>query len=300
MNSGLFGSTLLEVLIGLLLLYLVLSMMASAINEAINNFLNTRSKHLASFVEQFLRSDNMVKKFFLNSVITPSMKGTTPPSYIKAEDFAHAVLETLLPQFDKNTTIQQIQAAVENLPPDSPLRKVLGVALQKAGEDTQVLLTEIQTWFDSQMERVSGWFKRQTHTILLAIGLGIAVIFNVDSVAIANALLSNPTLRQALIEKAKITSEAGLPAPATQPAQAGEPSLTFQQIKDEINELGIPLGWSAATVPANPDLSWLLQKIIGILATVFAISQGAPFWFDMLNKVTNLRSTDKPPEKAAT
>jgi hypothetical protein len=39
--------------------------------------------------------------------------------------------------------------------------------------------------------------------------------------------------------------------------------------------------------PNNP--SWLtlwLQKIVGILATTIAASQGAPFWFDLLNRLT--------------
>ncbi len=34
------------------------------------------------------------------------------------------------------------------------------------------------------------------------------------------------------------------------------------------------------------DLSLLLQKIIGLLATAIAAAQGAPFWFDLLNRVT--------------
>lgn len=43
--------------------------------------------------------------------------------------------------------------------------------------------------------------------------------------------------------------------------------------------------------------AWLL-KISGLLITMVAISQGAPFWFDLLKKVVNLRLTgDAPNEK---
>jgi hypothetical protein len=35
------------------------------------------------------------------------------------------------------------------------------------------------------------------------------------------------------------------------------------------------------------------------LLTVFAVSLGAPFWFDLLNKLVNLRSAGKPPETAS-
>ena len=41
-----------------------------------------------------------------------------------------------------------------------------------------------------------------------------------------------------------------------------------------------------------------LLKLVGILLTGFAISQGAPFWFDVLNKFMVVRSTVKPAEKS--
>jgi hypothetical protein len=38
------------------------------------------------------------------------------------------------------------------------------------------------------------------------------------------------------------------------------------------------------------DLGLLLQKVLGILATTIAAAQGAPFWFDLLNRVTGGRN----------
>ena len=74
---------------------------------------------------------------------------------------------------------------------------------------------------------------------------------------------------------------------------------------------GIPLGWRFKPEPGqspkdfgrdwrrapNTGLGWLL-KIAGILFTGFAVSLGAPFWFDVLNKVMVIRSTVKPDEKS--
>jgi hypothetical protein len=54
----------------------------------------------------------------------------------------------------------------------------------------------------------------------------------------------------------------------------------------------------AGTDPRLVDLgewSWWLWKILGIIATVLAISQGAPFWFDLLQKAVNLRLAGNPP-----
>lgn len=47
----------------------------------------------------------------------------------------------------------------------------------------------------------------------------------------------------------------------------------------------------------NSGVSWLL-KICGLFITMLALSQGAPFWFDLLKKLVNLRlAGDAPDEK---
>jgi hypothetical protein len=51
---------------------------------------------------------------------------------------------------------------------------------------------------------------------------------------------------------------------------------------------------AAAPCPATPQ-AWRL-KMLGLLISIAAISQGAPFWFDLLNRVTNLRASGRPPE----
>jgi hypothetical protein len=40
-------------------------------------------------------------------------------------------------------------------------------------------------------------------------------------------------------------------------------------------------------------------KVLGIFLTSLAVSQGAPFWFDLLNRFITIRSTVKPREKSA-
>jgi hypothetical protein len=40
----------------------------------------------------------------------------------------------------------------------------------------------------------------------------------------------------------------------------------------------------------------IFSKLIGVLLTMFALSLGAPFWFDLLNKIVNLRAAGRAPE----
>jgi hypothetical protein len=38
-------------------------------------------------------------------------------------------------------------------------------------------------------------------------------------------------------------------------------------------------------------------KVLGLLLTMGAASLGAPFWFDVLNKIVTIRSVGKAPEE---
>jgi hypothetical protein len=48
----------------------------------------------------------------------------------------------------------------------------------------------------------------------------------------------------------------------------------------------------------HPSLAGTLRlalEDIGILISSIAVAMGAPFWFDLLNKIVNLRLTGSPP-----
>jgi len=61
----------------------------------------------------------------------------------------------------------------------------------------------------------------------------------------------------------------------------------------QTDELGIPLGWADGTKQET-----LPNILLGWLLTALAVSLGAPFWFDILNKIMVVRSTVKPREKS--
>jgi hypothetical protein len=72
---------------------------------------------------------------------------------------------------------------------------------------------------------------------------------------------------------------------------------------EKLNEIQLPLGWNSQNLPDWSKLNtldmivWLIKKALGIFITSFAIAQGAPFWFDLLDKITNLRYNEKPDDK---
>ena len=83
-------------------------------------------------------------------------------------------------------------------------------------------------------------------------------------------------------------------------------SADYEKAKGELDSIKLPIGWTAgwtALGGESPRASrewfstWFAQ-IFGWLLTAFAATLGAPFWFDVLNKVMVSRSTVKPREKS--
>jgi hypothetical protein len=156
----------------------------------------------------------------------------------------------------------------------------------------------IEQWFNQTMDRVSGWYKRWSQKVLL--GIAIALVFgsNADTIMLAKRLARDSALRASVVTVA----EKAVQNPSGSPA---ENALARQAVLREAESLSLPLGW----VPyekdpqKNPskddqvpcDLAGWVLKLIGLLITVFAVSLGAPFWFDTLSKFVNLRGAGTPP-----
>jgi hypothetical protein len=54
-------------------------------------------------------------------------------------------------------------------------------------------------------------------------------------------------------------------------------------------------GWGYNLLPLRRAAFW--WKLVGLALTAIAISLGAPFWFDMLNKVISIRATGRAPNE---
>ena len=376
-----FNSSILDVAVGLVFVFLTLSLICSAANEGIESFLKKRAKNLEKGIRELLgdlsahatsatsqtgtaqqpTSDqqapggtagkqapgttptDFVELLYNHGLINSLYRGKygeTPlgklPSYIPSANFALAVLD--------------LRKTVQPLPRN--LQSALDAFEMKAKGDLVMLQRELEGWYNSSMDRVSGWYKRQTQMIVVALGLAAAIILNVDSLYIARRLSTDPNLRQSVARMAEEAAKHPPKNPATQanPANASDQgnssaaaaqpqsgdagsSMTetqaVAQIRADLQTLdgvGLPLGWKefatdfrmkrAAQARAlkqegkTPekesrlgvyfDVGVEAVKLHGIgwIITALAVSLGAPFWFDMLNKIMVVRATVKPSEKS--
>lgn len=184
--------------------------------------------------------------------------------------------------------LKPLRDAIAKIENNDNLRKALLTLVDAAGDDVDKARQNIEAWYDSAMQRVAGWYKRRAQFIILCLGFSVAVIVNADTITIGKSLSHNQALRSSLVavveEYARDQSE----------KPNGDQKVTEKL--DEVRNLGLPIGWTREEIYTLPH--WhLVIKAIGWLLTAIAISLGAPFWFDLLNKFMVARSTIKPLEK---
>ncbi|WP_374679942.1 hypothetical protein [Hydrocarboniphaga effusa] len=300
---------LLNVLIGLTLVYVIFSSIASALFDAVEIIVKRRGKLLARGITEILRrlSDNVdadVERFYEHELINSLFDGNFGknsrklPSYIPPLRFARAVLmlaETTLAQ-DASATgpFVRLRAYAERLVGQRALAP--GETLVAAME------AELVDHFNTSMDRVSGWFARYARGVLLVIGLVLAFAANVDTLQIVRSLSMDPLLAERIADSAATYVDR-----RTDSVDAADDGALDQQIaiinknREIAESLGLPLGWLEGEFARNfgggAKADDVIKKVIGLLLTGFALSFGATFWFDLLSKLVDLRASLKPKDE---
>jgi hypothetical protein len=200
-----------------------------------------------------------------------------------------------------------VRASIEKLPENSVIRAALLANLSIASTSIDDFRLSVANWFDSSMDRLSGNYIRKLKLISLAVGFVLAAALNADSIGVAKAIWlehasSNEMQTQLNDAEHKILSEqTRLLASCTNEEAAKQAECAAAKLPDLEDYLRpLPLGWSPTILPpVGADgwhwAFWLLQKITGLAWTAVALSLGAPFWFDLLQKFMNLRGAGGKP-----
>lgn len=309
-----FGSNILEVAIGMILVFLLFSLVAAAVREAGTGLFKGRGRYLRRGIEELLHGDaELVDAFYAHPQIYALYEGTESrkafPSYIPARNFALALMDMTARGRDARLgsqsgaeaaplTVETLRRQVSSIG-EPRVQRVMLSALDTAHGDIEKVRQSLQDWFDSAMDRVSGHYKRRTQWWLFAIGLVLAILLDIDTLRIAGILYRDPAKRQAAVAIAGRFGEERL-APVTRgdpapPLPADSARRVIAAALGDVESLSIGIRHRPA-LPATFDA--FIGGLLGWIITAFAISLGAPFWFDTLNKVMVIRSTVKPREKS--
>ncbi|MEP6619638.1 MAG: hypothetical protein ABJE47_09990 [bacterium] len=311
------GSTILDVAIGLILIYLILSLISSAILESIASFMKTRSSTLVTGMCELLGDEKLMKDLYNHPLINSLYKGQhfdhakklgSLPSYIPASSFSLALLDLVVKGRDTHpalqsgpesrvVSVQNIRSQITRLGNERVQRAVLS-ALDAAQGDLAATQANIEQWFNSSMDRVSGWYKKKTQFYVFIIGLILVIFVDADTIMIARRLYVDPAQREAAVAIA-----GGVKATDS----LGGTRAVIQRADDKLKNLGLPLAWETVHVSSFPPThdEWVvigkhsLRAFFGWILTAFAISLGASFWFDALSKIMMIRSALKPGQQSS-
>lgn len=197
---------------------------------------------------------------------------------------------------------------------------LIGVNNVKEAEDA------IEDWFDKKLAQTSDLYARTMGYLSLFVGLLIAVLLNIDSLHITRTLWNDPALRERLSVAARTADFDDTEFMVPQSADSADQEVipldeaafdAAQETLEQLLELRLPIGWYFRPVPADaeadafydpnrdgrnlynmiPGLSpdWvtnITNKVAGLLITAFAVAQGAPFWFDILRRISGSSSDE--------
>lgn len=314
-----------DVGIGLVFLFALVALMCTGIQELVSSAMNLRGKTLWEGIQSMLLAnarhvDAQGRPQDPGMVINQAMQshplivGIVPdrfgpigllrwmfgrrsptadiaqarPSYMPASTFASVLADIVGTTWQGGSRRFDDFAQAVAAMPDGKLKQVLQGIIQDADGDLAKVRLGVEAWYDATMERVGGWYKRRTQSMLLVIGLLVAGALNIDCLHVAHALLTQPALRTALVAEAE--------AAAVQRGAGNNGAEGLERVreaKNKLDDLRLPIGWSRADL--STSFSGILLMLAGWLITAFAASFGAPFWFDLLSKLAPMRSSGAKP-----
>jgi hypothetical protein len=317
-----FGSRILEVAIGIIFIFLLVSMICSAIREGIESWVKSRSAFLEHGIRELLHDRHAVG--LARSLYThPLVYGLYASEYRPRISTRRLNALALLDIAARGTGTRGVASGpgapplslalarenVLNLENGAVQRVVLG-AIDLAHGDMELAIANVSAWYDGAMDRVSGAYKRATQKLLLGIGLTVAVVLNVNIIAIAHHLFLDDVQRASLVARAE--SVAGDSA-----FLRGDAQQQYARARGALDSLRLPIGWDDVELTAPWDTrvvrdasgsertarelrlwGYVFEPLVGWTLAALAAMLGAPFWFDLLNKVMVVRSTVKPHEKS--
>lgn len=240
--------------------------------------------------------------------------GRTAISHIPAERFGMVVLELASGHGGVPDLLDRLRDQ------GSPLFRPLQSVWESARGDLDAFRLGVQRWFDGEMQRLSMLYRRYVRWVVGAISLVVTLVFTVDALQYVKDLLTDGARRNAVVALADASPDrlgslhelctanaANAADTANTAGAAGAASPDTYACVTEV--LSSPAfvqvfgnGPVSLRIPdgGTPQIIWnagewwdrvtTLDHWPGFLLTFVALLFGASFWWDLLRRLTGLRS----------
>ncbi|MFH0843724.1 MAG: hypothetical protein V1903_14055 [Bacteroidota bacterium] len=326
------GLEFLDLVIGLIFIYLIYSIGASTLWEIFVNLTHMRGRMLRKWVintfsELKINADKVKKttesSMILDHSLILGLSGDKKPSYISSASFTDVLLDLVIKADNTIDKADYITRDLDRIRDSFSKTQILpgglkGVFLQyadEAGGNVKKFRDKISMWYDEAQENLIGSYKKILQRWILLISIVLVSITNADTIRLASYLYVNDEARLAVAEKATsfIQDTAMIDFKSKIRSFVSDPEMDLSKIdtlltddirilktfQAELENTQIPIGWNSENLSDFDFLDWLI-KIGGLLLTALAVSMGSPFWFDVLSKLSNLRSAGNKPKVITT
>ena len=291
-------SSIINLVIGLIFIYFLIGLICSTIQELIAQLLDLRSENLEKWLKDTFRENQFGEKFLNHRLIDGLTAQGRHASYIPAKVFSGVMLD-LVNQKKGTYSLESLKDSIgeSDLPDDFKRKLFQTISESKNGLDD--LRKEIEGWFNDSMERISGTYKKKTQKILVFISFAVVTLLNVDTIQIIQYLYNHPAQSEALADRIGETIQELDPAKAMADSLSKEEKIDLRiaelkGIQASLKDTQVPLGWQEGD--GEISCGEVFRKVLGLLFSVVAGIVGAPFWFQTLNKLVNLRGTGAKPK----
>lgn len=294
----------LEVVIGLILIYYILGALVSIFTQAVLQSLETRGVALERYLKM-LAGDMAIEIRDL-----PQIRVLRPIRYAhwwnvfgadtKPKRIERIPVETLVDAFFDLTGLtaqgslnaRELTTLIGKLPESDGKQALLGWVTQ--GVTTLNDLRErAQSYFGGVLSQAAQTFRAKARSIVIIASVVVTLLFGTDTIQLAKELWANAGLRTVALGQAEAI------------ASHTEDSSGPNALLTDLGALSFRIGWWTDVHPPGEStpgewFHYVFYKLIGLAITAMAVSQGSSFWYDLLRKLTGGTSSASKPTEADT
>lgn len=282
----------LEVVVGLIVVYYLLGSVVSLVTQWINEALESRGQALEQYLKRIVGD-----KRIGDLINLPQMQSLRPIRYknflsvlgsaTEPKKIEKIPVATLVDAYfdiagltaKKEMDLLQLAETIDKLPDSEGKQAFIGWINQGVTSIAD-LRTRTTAYFTGMMDQAAATFRARARSFVIILSIAITVLFGTDTIQLAKALWTNAELR----------AIAAAQADAVVAREGANADLS--SILDDLSAFSIRIGWwQAQEFPANNDyMGWVwfaLLKVVGLGITAAAVSQGSSFWYDLLKKLSS-------------
>jgi hypothetical protein len=283
-----------EVALGLIVIYYILGAMVSFITQIVMESLETRGTALERYLKR------MAGDMTVDITSLPQVKALRPIRYAnwwnvfgagtEEKKVEKIPVETLLDAFfdlsgltsKGSMNADELTSLIGKLP-ESEAKQAMLNWIHQGVTTLSDLRSRTGAYFAGMLNQAALTFRAKARSVVIVLSIVVTLLFGTDSIQLARDLWTDAGLRSIAAQQATVAA-----------GQQSSPSQ-FNNLLDQLNLLSLRVGWWNMPRTALPSstsdwLGYVLMKLVGLGITATAVSQGSSFWYDLLKRIAGAPS----------